>query len=109
MAATTSPIIPNGGANISAPTPLAIELSATPGTVTELHLPQNASTLTFQITTISSGHDIDIGYSPGGQTINLATGEIWTCPVRLTASQKIYFSSTHASATFRILIGQLPG
>ena len=108
MAATASPIVPNSGDNLTLPTPIAIELSATPGAVTELHLPQNAALLLMQITTVPSGHDIDIGFESGGATVNIAASSTWTCPVRFAASQKIYFSSTHASAAFSVLIGRIP-
>ena len=108
MAATASPIIPNSGNNISAPTPIPVELSAAPGQVTELHLPENATTHLLQITTFASGHDIDVGFESGGETINIATGEVWSCPVALVASQRLYLSSTHASAEFTVLIGRAP-
>ena len=107
MAATASPIVPNSGNNISAPTPVAVELSATPGEVTELHLPQNAATLTFQVRT-EAGKDIEIGFESGGATVNIAAASTWPCPVALTASQRLYLSSTHASAEFTVLIGRAP-
>lgn len=108
MAATASPILVNDGANVSAPTPIHIVLSATPNTVTEMHLPQNAKRLALQITTVTGGHDIDIGFASGGETVNIAVPSVWLCPVELVASQKIYFSSTHADANFDVLIGLRP-
>lgn len=104
MAATSSPYSLNSGNNISVPVIADLELSATPGQFLKVLLPQNAARLYVEIRTDGS-HDVDVNFDGGSTKINIPHSTTWICPFTLPASQILWISSTHASATVQIRAG----
>ena len=107
MAATTSPVVIDPVTTTSGGKAYSIELSATPGTETQITFPQNARLIAVQFST-RSGKDIDIAFSVGGTTFNVHAAQNWKLPVQIPANGSLWISSTHASATFDLLVGLAP-
>ena len=104
MSATPSPVVINQVTTTSGGKAYSIELSATPGNETEIVFPQNARLLRVQFST-RSGNDIDIAFSVGGTSFNIHAAQNWALPVQIPADGSLWISSTHASATFDLLVG----
>ncbi len=97
MAETTSPYT---APPCAAPYTAALELSATPGTVLEIRLPQNARRMVVSLHN-TSHHPCTLSYVSGGAGVPIGASESLTLPA-LSADQRVYLSSTHVSPTFTL-------